>query len=168
MTRKTLQADKNYRPILNHWDSLMTAYPGAKERYIQYLAELRKQNCENGPAPKDPNIPFVGKPFRFSMLYPTWLYDVQLEPLIPFGIRGVIWFQGESNTSRAWQYRKLFPAMIKEWRKAWGQGNFPFIFTQLANFKSDPNNLPELREAQLQSLSVEKYSYGGNNRSRRQ
>ena len=154
MTRKTLQADKNFLPILAHWDSLMTAYPGAKERYVQYLAEIRKQKRENGPKPKDPNLPFLPKPFRFSMLYPTWLYHVQLEPLIPFGMRGVIWFQGESSIPRAWQYRLLFPAMIKEWRKAWGQGDFPFIYTQLANYKSNPQQIPELREAQRMALKV--------------
>ena len=154
MTRKTLQADKDFRPILAYWDSLMTAYPGAKERYVQYLAELRSQKRENGPAPKDPNLPFLPKPLRFSMLYPTWLYDVQLEPLIPFGMRGVIWFQGESSLARAWQYSRLFPAMIKEWRSAWGQGDFPFIYAQLANYKSNPQQLPELREAQRLALSV--------------
>lgn len=154
MTRKTLQADKDFRPILAYWDSLMTAYPGAKERYIQYLGELRAQKREKGPEPKDPNLPFLPKPLRFSMLYPTWLYDVQLEPLIPFGMRGVIWFQGESSAPRAWQYRRLFPAMIAEWRKVWGQGDFPFVYAQLSSYKSNPQQLPELREAQRLSLSV--------------
>ncbi len=154
MTRKTLQSDKEFRPIIAYWDSLMTAYPGAKDRYVRYLDELARQKQENGPAPKDPNLPFLPKPFRFSMLYPTWLYGVQLEPLVPFGMRGVIWFQGESSMARAAQYRRLFPAMIKEWRNIWGQGDFPFIYAQLANCKSNPRQLPELREMQRLSLSV--------------
>jgi len=81
-----------------------------------------------------------------------------IAPLIPYGIQGAIWYQGESNASRAYQYRKLFPAMIKNWRKDWGQGDFPFLFVQLANFRAvqpDPNesDWAELREAQLMTLA---------------
>ena len=91
------------------------------------------------------------------MCYPTGIYHAQLEPIIPFGIKGVIWYQGESSQRRAWQYRNLFPAMIREWRYLWKQGDFPFIFVQLANYgrnNNPPTMLPELREAQLMALSV--------------
>ena len=63
------------------------------------------------------------------------LYNGMIHPLVPFGIRGAIWYQGESNVSRAVQYRKLFPAMITDWRKRFGQGDFPFLYVQLAPFK---------------------------------
>lgn len=87
---------------------------------------------------------------------PTVLYNGMLAPLIPYGIRGVAWYQGESNAERAYQYRKLFPAMIKNWRDDWGQGDFPFYYVQIAPFKSwyKPFECAELREAQLMSLSV--------------
>jgi sialate O-acetylesterase len=80
-------------------------------------------------------------------------------PIIPYGIRGAIWYQGESNAWRAYQYRTLFPAMIKNWRDAWHQGDFPFLFVQLANYmesESQPveSDWAELREAQLMTLSV--------------
>jgi sialate O-acetylesterase len=87
------------------------------------------------------------------------LYDAMLAPLIPYGIRGAIWYQGESNAGRAEQYGKLFPAMINCWRKDWGQGDFPFYFVQLANFMA-PKNEPadsawaELREAQFKTLAL--------------
>ena len=55
-------------------------------------------------------------------------------PIVPYGIRGAIWYQGESNAWRAYQYRTLFPAMIKNWRETWDQGDFPFLFVQLANY----------------------------------
>ena len=72
---------------------------------------------------------------------------------MPYAIRGAIWYQGESNASRAFQYRSLFPAMIRSWREAWGQGDFPFYFTQLANFRVEhPEHWAELREAQLLAL----------------
>jgi sialate O-acetylesterase len=82
-----------------------------------------------------------------------------IAPLIPYGIGGAIWYQGESNASRAYQYRKLFPAMIKNWRNDWGQGKFPFLFVQLANFMAiDPEPADsmwaELREAQSMTLDL--------------
>jgi sialate O-acetylesterase len=80
-----------------------------------------------------------------------------LAPLTPYAIRGAIWYQGESNTNRARQYQSLFPAMIRNWRAAWGEGDFPFLFVQLANFQArkpepDESTWAELREAQLMTL----------------
>jgi sialate O-acetylesterase len=89
---------------------------------------------------------------------PTVLYNGMLRALTPYGIRGVIWYQGESNASRAYEYRSLFPAMIRNWRKNFGQGDVPFLFVQLANFMK-PADQPgesawaELREAQRMALA---------------
>jgi sialate O-acetylesterase len=80
---------------------------------------------------------------------PTVLYNAMIAPLLPFPIRGVIWYQGESNNGRERQYRALFPAMIADWRAGWGVGDFPFLFVQIAPFNS---MTPELREAQLLTL----------------
>lgn len=90
---------------------------------------------------------------------PTVLYNAMIAPLIPYGIRGAIWYQGESNAGRAYQYRSLFPALIQDWRKNWNRGDFPFLFVQLANWqetKPEPADDPwaELREAQLMTLSL--------------
>ena len=92
-------------------------------------------------------------------LRPANLYNAMIAPLTPYGIRGVIWYQGESNVPRAHQYRTLFPAMIRDWRTAWGQGDFPFGFVQIApntyarrNPQAHPDELPELWEAQLMTL----------------
>lgn len=92
---------------------------------------------------------------------PTVLYNAMINPLIPYGIRGAIWYQGESNTGRAGQYQTLFPLLIKDWRKNWKQGDFPFYYVQLANFmqrKEQPStsSWAELREAQLKTLAVAK------------
>ncbi|MCX6360570.1 MAG: 9-O-acetylesterase [Armatimonadetes bacterium] len=83
----------------------------------------------------------------------TVLYNGMIAPLVPYGIKGAIWYQGESNAGRAYQYRTLLPTMIRDWRTQWKQ-DFPFFIVQLANFmavddqpKADP--WPELREAQL-------------------
>jgi sialate O-acetylesterase len=80
-----------------------------------------------------------------------------IAPLVPFAIRGVVWYQGESNTSRPLQYRRLFPAMIKNWRHAWGRDDLPFLFVQLAPFEDvakapQESEWAELREAQLMTF----------------
>lgn len=90
---------------------------------------------------------------------PVVLYNAMLAPLFPYAIRGAIWYQGESNAGRAYQYRTLFPAMIRDWRAAWKQGDFPFYFVQLANWKARPQDSTdsewaELREAQLMTLKA--------------
>ena len=87
---------------------------------------------------------------------PSVLYNAMIAPLVPFAIRGVIWYQGESNAGRAYQYRALFPTMIRDWRSAWGN-EFPFYFVQLANWHAnkaepDESDWAELREAQMMTL----------------
>ena len=90
---------------------------------------------------------------------PTTLFNAMIAPLIPYAIKGVIWYQGEENTSRAAQYQTLFPALIRDWRGRWKEGDFPFLFVQLANFQPDQPQpadyeWAELREAQRQTLSL--------------
>lgn len=77
---------------------------------------------------------------------PAVLYNAMIAPLVPYAIRGATFYQGENNASRAKQYRTLFPAMIADWRQQWDQGDFPFLFVQIAPFQGQP---PEIREAQL-------------------
>ncbi len=92
--------------------------------------------------------------------YPTLLFNAMLHPLIPYAIKGAIWYQGESNAGRAFQYRKAFPLMINDWRNRWKQGDFPFYFVQLSSFNSNNGNSrkgsewAELREAQALTLSL--------------
>jgi len=86
------------------------------------------------------------------------LYNAMIAPLIPFVLKGVIWYQGESNAGRAYEYRQLFPMMIRDWRRGWQQ-DLPFLFVQLANYKSPaikpaPSDWAELREAQAMTLSL--------------
>ncbi len=89
---------------------------------------------------------------------PTVLFNGMIKPLLPYAIKGAIWYQGESNTGKAWQYRTLFPAMINDWRKQWDE-DFPFYYVQLANHMKR-NGQPvddmwaELREAQSLALNL--------------
>ena len=91
--------------------------------------------------------------------YPASLFNGMLYPIIPYGIKGVIWYQGESNASRGFQYRKLFQSMIEDWRVRWGLDYFPFLFVQLANYMDIPeqpveDDWAELREAQMMALTL--------------
>lgn len=160
-TRETLDADPDFQPILARWEEILAKYPEAKADYEKKLEEWKaaaEKAKEKGEAEPPKPMPPLGPehPHRAS-----GLYNGMVAPLTPFALRGVIWYQGESNVGRAYQYRKLFPAMIRDWRQAWGQGNFPFLFVQLANFmerveEPQPSSeWAELREAQLMTLALE-------------
>ena len=82
---------------------------------------------------------------------PGVLFNGMINPLIPFGIKGAIWYQGESNVGRATQYEKIFPGMIDDWRERWNS-NFPFYFVQIAPFSYRNELSPALRDAQRKSL----------------
>ncbi len=90
---------------------------------------------------------------------PSLCYNAMINPLIPFAFKGVLWYQGESNAPRAYQYRTAFPLLIKDWRQKWNKPNFPFYFVQLATYKTSGNSnegcdWAELREAQTLTLKV--------------
>ncbi|MBB3054472.1 sialate O-acetylesterase [Mucilaginibacter gotjawali] len=89
---------------------------------------------------------------------PMLIYNAMINPILPYTIKGVIWYQGESNADRASQYRQLFPLLIKDWRRHWGEGDFPFYFVQIANYAATDQppaaDWPALRDAQLSALSL--------------
>lgn len=87
---------------------------------------------------------------------PTGLYNGMIHPIVPFAIRGAIWYQGEANRRDRGGYEGKMHALINGWREVWGQGNFPFLFTQLApyNYGEDTTMLPEVWEAQEKALAV--------------
>ncbi len=105
---------------------------------------LPEKPAPSSPQPKAPPNPNGGPSD------PTCLYNGMVAPIIPYGIKGVIWYQGESNENKPKQYRTLFPAVIADWRTRWKQGDFPFLFVQIAPHCSQP---PEIREAQFLTLA---------------
>ena len=86
----------------------------------------------------------------------TGLYNGMIHPLVPFAIRGALWYQGEANVGQGMQYHTRMKALIQGWRKVWGQGDFPFLFAQLAPFEygGDPTRLPEIWEAESATLAL--------------
>jgi sialate O-acetylesterase len=138
-------------------DGKMTLGPYGQKDAMS-LAGPWKYKVELALEPKNPDWgsrPEAAGPSNQNS--PTVLYNAMIAPLTPFAIRGAIWYQGEANAGRAYQYRTLFPAMIRNWRHAWAEPNFPFYFVQLANWqpiKQDPgeSEWAELREAQTMTL----------------
>ena len=140
----------DYEEKLKAWEAKVgPGYEQKLEKWKQASAEAKKQGK---PIPKlgVPMKPQPPAPAEGASRTPTVLYNGMIAPIIPYGIKGAIWYQGEGNAGQARLYRTLFPTMIADWREKWKQGDFPFLFVQLAPFNKQP---PEIREAQLLTLS---------------
>lgn len=149
---RSLSADASLMPVFAFWSQTMEG----ESRLIpekEHEARVRSLAIQAGqPAPSFPD--HADMVLRAT---PGGLYNAMIAPLTRFPIRGVIWFQGESNGSveQAPIYAKLFQTLIHDWRRNWGEGDFPFLFVQLANLNTNQGEgWPELREAQRQSLSL--------------
>lgn len=171
-----LEAVPELKPMADQFKDLCVKYPDLQKNYIDYYqkwakeeaafrkamkerqAAVEKAKAEGKPAP--PADPALKPPtMPGSRNTPSVLYNGMIAPLVPVAIRGAIWYQGEGNAGAAYQYRTLFPTMIKCWRDAWGQGDFAFVFVQLPNYMAvapEPgeSRWAEIREAFLMSLSV--------------
>jgi sialate O-acetylesterase len=151
-----LDADPMLKQIFIRHEKRLDAFPKSLEKYKKEIAaykkkiaELKKSKTKPKKRLRRPRYPYHDKhPHR-----PAGLYNAMINPLLPYGIKGAIWYQGESNAGRAYQYRTLLPAMINSWRKSWDQGDFPFLIVELANYSrvyDHPvkSTWAELREAQ--------------------
>ncbi|POY37459.1 sialate O-acetylesterase [Solitalea longa] len=103
----------------------------------------------------------TGIPKTISYQYtPSYLYNAMIKPIVPYGIKGFIWYQGEANVANAAQYETTFPLMINDWRIRWKQGHLPFLYVQLANYMKRTTNplvkseWAELRDAQAKTLGT--------------
>lgn len=141
--REALLGDPELRPIITAYDSVSAHWTDIQAAYKAAMAARKADTSRvKLPAPREPIGPAHNKS-------PYKLYNGMIAPLIPYTLRGVIWYQGESNAERAIQYRRLFPAMIANWRSDWKAPALPFYFVQIAPHKSQ-NAL--IREAQLMSF----------------
>ena len=148
MSREALEINPRYQ------SEILDRYSTDLKNYQAALAAFEKEKAEAQQG---------GKEFKKIPPWPTWrpteLYNGMMAPLIPYAIKGAIWYQGESNAGRAEQYRTLFPDMIRNWRRDWGQGDFPFLEVQLAPFmkiqdQPQESSWAELREAQWLATKV--------------
>ncbi|MFM7166077.1 MAG: sialate O-acetylesterase, partial [Planctomycetaceae bacterium] len=155
MSADTLRSRPEFADILENYETSVARYPEAWQQYQQQLAAWKAKPVAERRGTRAPQPPMgPNHPKR-----PSGLYNFMIAPLQQFPCKGVIWYQGEGNTSRALQYRTLFPTLINSWREQWGVGDFPFLFVQLAAYhKHNPE--PEdtgwawLREAQTLALTL--------------
>jgi sialate O-acetylesterase len=153
-----LEGRPEFAPILERWAKAIAEYPEAMKRHEEEVALWKEAaaqaRAEGKPEPRAPSTPYgPDHPHR-----PSGLWNAMVAPLVPFAIRGVLWYQGESNASRAEQYRSLFPTLIRAWRAAWKDEALPFLFVQLASFRvGTPEQglaWAELRDAQREALAL--------------
>lgn len=146
-----LRTNPSTKPIADGVEARTAQYIRSLEQYREKLEKFHALAGTNPPASLDlRQLPPAGPSSPFgNQTAPTVLYNAMIAPLLPYTIRGVIWYQGEANSGRAREYRDLFPALIADWRSKWGLGDFPFLYVQIAPFKL---MTPEIREAQLLTL----------------
>ena len=143
--RDLLTADPLYKPLIDRWTQMESKHAElvAKESNLNDEEKKQLQGLRNQ----------MGGNSR-----PANIYNGVLKSHIGYGIKGAIWYQGESNAGRAYQYRDLFPLMIKNWRDDWAQGDFSFYWVQLADFQNEQpqpgeSAWAELREAQTMTMA---------------
>jgi len=135
-------------------DKAKADYAAAMKKYQAAAAQAKAAGLPIPRAPESPADWLVGRS------RPGNIFNGMVFPTRGYGIKGVIWYQGESNAGRAAEYAQLFPFLIEQWRKEWNQGDFPFYWVQLANYLKRPaqpgeaSNWAELRESQTRTLSL--------------
>ncbi len=146
----TLQSDPDFHHYVEEQQKVAAKYPGGDRDFAAQVAAQSKPGEKPG-----------GSLLRrgYGPTIPSSLFNAMINPIIPFAIKGVIWYQGEDNAApaSALEYARLFPAMITGWRTRWKEGDFPFLYVQLANLAQRyRDNWPLVREAQLRTLSLPK------------
>ncbi len=152
-----LAANEALKPCIERekiWDAERPAVKAAYDAAVSnWKAAVEKAKAEGKPAPGAPGVPDALRDYRIA----ASIYNNMIAPLIPFAIRGALWYQGESNEARAEQYEILLPTMIRAWRERWAQGDFPFAIVQLPNYRN-PSPQPadeawsHLRDAQRKTF----------------
>jgi len=172
-----LQADPALKVVADSWQQKIAEYPHVLEQFEQKLGDPQKvmelQEWEKAAEEAEANgqvalpipdkvvsaIPNVPKDPRSSRRRDAGVWNAMIAPLTSYAIAGVIWYQGESNAEFPYQYRKLFPPMIQQWRSSWGEGDLPFLFVQLTNYSRGfrfPDVWPTTRESQATALALPK------------
>lgn len=142
-SQDVLEGNPDFLTILEEDAKNEKAY---QEKLEAYYLNLKNEQLANNALKTE-----LKKPKKETNKTSYVLYNAMLHPLINYTMKGVIWYQGESNSGKAKLYQTLFPAMVKNWREDWKQGDFPFYYVQITPHKGQT---PEIREAQLLSLKV--------------
>ncbi|MRX69438.1 sialate O-acetylesterase [Flavobacterium resistens] len=144
-SQSVLESNPDFLPILEQDAKNEKLF---QEKLENYYADLAKERLANN---NDISKSQLKKPKKEENKTSYVLYNAMLHPVTNYTMKGVIWYQGESNAEKAFLYRSLFPTMVKSWRSEWNQGDYPFYFVQIAPHKGQN---PYIREAQLMSAKV--------------
>jgi len=147
-----LSQDASLMPVFSAWAAMANEEPKTRRAEAKERKDIEEQSGTAG----DENLRLPWHPV-FNAWSPAALYNGMIAPLTHFTIRGVIWYQGESNTDalRYPVYARLFQTLIQDWRAAWSEGNFPFLFVQIANYHAGAEyHWPQVREAQREALAL--------------
>ena len=180
----TLKGNPAFQSYVDSFEKVAAKYPGGDSDFVQKEAEYKVQAKQMlDAAQKDPDYQAKMSKWKVEAAsaqaagkrpplpppaplppslgvdrgLPSGLFNGMIAPLIPFSIKGIIWYQGETSAvtvESSVLYATLFPAMITDWRTQWKQGDIPFLFVQLPNYKSPGADWPDLRESQLKTLSL--------------
>ncbi|HEY5914540.1 MAG TPA: sialate O-acetylesterase [Verrucomicrobiae bacterium] len=160
--RESLEKDPRFERLMRSTVQQETRLDSeqAKADYEAQLARWREASEKAKAAQKAaPRRPASPQQWLSGNARPGNIFCGVLYPTLGYGIKGVIWYQGESNAGRAWEYADLFPFMIEQWRKEWNQGDFPFYWVQLADFRAEKpepgeSDWAELRESQTRTMKL--------------
>lgn len=151
LSMKALGDDASLMPVFAQWAHFSADHDELQRIITAEKREDAAAKAAGQPAPEHPWHP------NYDSWYPSWLYNAMVAPAIKFPIKGVIWYQGASDSrlDYAAMYVREFPALIDNWRSDWQEGNFPFLFVQISNFTSSPQeDWAVIREAQRRTLKV--------------
>lgn len=154
-----LKSEAEFETIFKMWQDWEASSSKDKKDYDSRLKEWEQAVAaaknDGRDVPKKPSEPRSIYILRRPHRRPAVLYNGMIAPVVPYGIKGVIWYQGESNRDQPYLYRKLLGTMIEGWRNAWDQGDFPFYYVQIAPFGySNGEAAVLIREAQLMTMSI--------------
>jgi sialate O-acetylesterase len=159
-SKASLESERSLAYMAENQSKALSGFPVALDKYLEKLGKYKETVTNAIAANADlPALPAAPTNPAKNAWGASTLYNGMIAPLIPYAIRGATWYQGESNAGRAYEYRTLLPAMIKDWRKDWNEGDFTFLIVQLAPFTqivTEPteSDWAELREAQLLATQV--------------
>jgi sialate O-acetylesterase len=152
LTNSALAGNDRLRPMRESWARTIEAYPAAQVRYETALAKFNAEPKQQGARPPQPPD---GPEHQHA---PNVLYNGMIAPLVKYTIRGVTWYQGENDANKAFGhiYSEAMQSLVRDWRTQWGQGDFPFLWVQLANYNPPRANghWERVQEAQLKATSL--------------
>jgi sialate O-acetylesterase len=148
----TIGSDAALMPVFAYWAHISDDYTDFSRIDAEQQRDAAAAKASGKPDPWH-----IWYPHDLGSWAPAWLFNAMVAPAINYPIKGVIWYQGETNSNdqRASMYQRIFPALIEDWRKQWQEGNFPFLFVQISAFTSVPQeDWAVVREAQRRTLAL--------------